>query len=155
MMKILMGGTIAAGLAAGLLWPASSPTPMSDPSREVVLSRSADRHFYAEGKVDGRTIRFLVDTGSSAVALTQADATRVGIDVNPDDFELIGEGASGLVRGKYVTVKSIDIGGIVRDDVKVAIVEGASISLLGQPFLEEIEEIVIRKGEMRLREGGA
>jgi hypothetical protein len=31
-------------------------------------------------------------------------------------------------------------------------VPGASVSLLGQPFLEKVDEIVIRKGEMRLRE---
>jgi len=34
------------------------------------------------------------------------------------------------------------------------VVEGANVSLLGQPFLENIDEIVIRKGEMLLRDQG-
>jgi hypothetical protein len=35
--------------------------------------------------------------------------------------------------------------------VKAVVVPGASVSLLGQPFLDKIDEIVIRDGEMRLK----
>ena len=34
------------------------------------------------------------------------------------------------------------------------IVPGATVSLLGQPFLEKVDEIVIRQGEMRLTSDG-
>lgn len=153
-MKLILGGTIAAGLAAGFAWP-TGPAPSAPTGHEeVVLARSADRHFYADASVDGRPVRFLVDTGSSAIALTQEDARRLGIAFDPARFELIGEGASGLVRGQYVEVASVAVGAIEKRNVRVAIVEGAAISLLGQPFLGELDEIVIRKEEMRLRTQG-
>ncbi|HEY1143454.1 MAG TPA: hypothetical protein VGE68_05405, partial [Sphingomicrobium sp.] len=57
-----------------------------------------------------------------------------------------------MVRGQYVQLASIDVDGIQQQDAKAVIVEGASVSLLGQPFLENIDEIVIRKGEMVLRD---
>ena len=153
-MKALLILTVAAGLAAGLFWPTQSgPRPGSPTAEEVLLHRSPDRHFYAEAKVDGKPIRFLVDTGSSAIALTVEDAQKLGIEVEPEEYELIGEGASGLVRGKYVDVGAIELGEIRQERVKVAVVEGARISLLGQPFLEQLDEIVIRKDRMMLRGG--
>ncbi len=152
-MKLLIFLTALAGIAVGLLWPPQDHGGGSSPgwAREVVLHRSSDRHFYAEAKINGKSIRFLVDTGSSAVALTPEDARKLGIAVSPAEYELLGQGASGIVRGKYVEVDSIEVGGISQEDVEVAVVEGASISLLGQPFLEELDEIVIRKDVMLLR----
>lgn len=152
-MKALLALTVAAGLAVGVFWPTQSGAPPASAAEEVVLHRSSDRHFYAEAKVDGKPIRFLVDTGSSAVALTVEDAKKLGIEVEPQEYQLIGEGASGLVRGKYVDVEAIELGEIRQEGVKVAVVEGARISLLGQPFLEQLDEIVIRKDRMMLRTG--
>ena len=57
-----------------------------------------------------------------------------------------------MVRGQYVELKSIDVGGIRESDAKAVVVQGANVSLLGQPFLENVDEIVIRKGEMLLRD---
>ena len=37
-------------------------------------------------------------------------------------------------------------------NAKAVVLQGASVSLLGQPFLENVDEIVIRKGEMTLRD---
>jgi aspartyl protease family protein len=93
----------------------------------------------------------MIDTGASATALTEDDARAIGFDVDPDKYEVIGDGASGMVRGQYVQLKSIDVSGIRQTDAQAVVVQGASVSLLGQPFLEKIDEIVIRKGEMRLK----
>lgn len=56
-----------------------------------------------------------------------------------------------MVRGQYVQLRSIDVGGIRQSDAKAVVVAGATVSLLGQPFLEKVDEIVIRNGEMRLK----
>ena len=151
--RALLVGTIAAGAAAGIFWPthkAAAPTASS--ALEVTLERRSDKHFYAEANVNGRPVHFLIDTGASETALTEDDARKIGLKVDPSKYELIGEGASGMVRGQYVQLASIDVDGIQQQDAKAVIVEGASVSLLGQPFLENIDEIVIRKGEMVLRD---
>ena len=51
-----------------------------------------------------------------------------------------------------VELEQIDVGGIRESDIKAVVVQGANVSLLGQPFLENVDEIVIRKGEMLLRD---
>jgi uncharacterized protein (UPF0276 family) len=43
--------------------------------------KASDGHFWADGEVNGARVRFLVDTGATAVALTPADAERLGIDL--------------------------------------------------------------------------
>ena len=144
---------LVAGAAVGIFWPTHRTEP-SAPGIEVSLQRSSDRHFYATASVNGHDVRFLVDTGASEIALTEDDARKVGIKFDPDRYELLGEGASGFVRGQYVNLDTIQIDGIHENGVKAVVVEGAAVSLLGQPFLENIDEIVIRKGEMVLRDQG-
>lgn len=153
--KLAIGGTIVAGVAIGLLWPTShSAQPAgSAAATEVLLERNSDHHYYADANVNGRPVHFMIDTGASETALTEDDAKAIGIPVDPNKYEVIGDGASGMVRGQYVDLKSIDLQGIKQEDAKAVVVPGASVSLLGQPFLEKVDEIVIRKGEMRLKAG--
>ena len=60
-----------------------------------------------------------------------------------------------MVRGQYVDLQSVEIGGIADSGTKAVVVQGANVSLLGQPFLEEVDEIIIRKSEMILRDSRA
>ena len=137
----------------GFVWPVSrgGTSGSTENPAEVVISRSGDLHYYADAKVNGRPVHFMVDTGSSDTALTEADAKSAGIAVDPDKYEVIGEGASGIVRGQYIQLQSLDLEGLGAKDVKAVIVPGASVSLLGQNFLDKVDEIVIRRGEMRLK----
>lgn len=150
--KIVVAVTVAAGLGLGTLWPSSSSPAAGAGISETVLDRSADGHFYADVAINGATVRFLVDTGSTMIALSEDDAKKAGIAVDPADYALLGEGASGLVRGKETTVTRLSLGSIEQRDVKAAVIEGATTSLLGAQFLDTIDEIIIRKGQMTLRE---
>jgi len=152
--KLAIVATVAAGLAIGFLWPTpqrSKAAIAGDAGTEVVIERNSDHHYYTDAEVNGHSVHFMIDTGASATALTESDAQAIGINVDRSKYEVIGDGASGMVRGQYVQLKSIDVGGIRQQDAQAVIVEGASVSLLGQPFLEKVDEIVIRQGEMRLR----
>lgn len=150
--KIALVATIGAGVVLGLAWPTPHRTQSSPLGRsEVVIERNSDRHYYADASVNGRPVHFMVDTGAGETALTEADAEQAGITIDPRKYEVIGDGASGIVRGQYVELKSIDFGGIKQQNAKAVVVAGASVSLLGQPFLEQVDQITIRKGEMRFR----
>ncbi len=48
---------------------------------ELVITASADGHFYVNGRANGERIRFMVDTGASRVTLSPQDASRIGIDM--------------------------------------------------------------------------
>jgi aspartyl protease family protein len=152
--KLALLATVVAGLTIGLLWPTaqrSSAAPTRAGGAEVVIERNSDHHYYADASVNGQSVHFMIDTGASETALTEADARAIGLPVDPSKYEVIGDGASGMVRGQYVQLKSIDLNGIRQQDAHAVIVPGAAVSLLGQPFLEKVDEIVIRQGEMRLK----
>lgn len=156
MLKIALAGVVAAGVGIGLLWPASKAESSNGLGavHELVIGRSADGHYYADAEVNGAPVRFLIDTGTTTIALSQEDAKKAGIAFSPSEFELIGQGASGMVRGKDVTLGKIAFNGVEQADAKAAVVEGTPTSLLGAQFLDTMDEIVIRKGEMTLRKRG-
>jgi aspartyl protease family protein len=58
---------------------ASAEAPVAEPIvQPASISKASDGHFWAEAEVNGERVRFLVDTGATAVALTAADAQRLG-----------------------------------------------------------------------------
>jgi aspartyl protease family protein len=164
--------TIGIGLAVGLLMPVAQPSsqpptaakpvasakaPSPPPTVGVatagrIIERAADGHFYVEAEVNGRPVRFLVDTGASAVVLTMADAQRVGLPFAVNDFAVIARGASGDVRGQRLRIGSVAIGDQKAFDVDGAVVaEGLDISLLGQSFLTHLGSVVIDRDRMTLQ----
>jgi aspartyl protease family protein len=110
-------------------------------SGAVRLERLEDGHFYVHGEVNGQLARFLVDTGASMVALTMEDAERLGVDFSPSDFEVVGTGASGPVRGQRVMLDKVIVEGREAHQVEAAVLEGLTISLLGQSFLTRLGSI--------------
>ena len=149
--------TIAAGVAIGLAWPTGNSANQaalaeaSGERRETTLERERNGHFYTYADVNGEPVRFIVDTGASYVALTTRDAKRLNIPFDPRDFEYVGEGASGPVRGKFVTLDRIEIEGKAVEDVKAAILEGSTLSLLGQSYLSRMGEVQMKGEYMILR----
>jgi aspartyl protease family protein len=155
---------IAVGIVVGLAWPSGRPTaPVApavasaaasvaaadDAPRETVLERSEGGHFYANVEVNGQLVRFLVDTGASGIALTEGDAERVGLDFDRGDYEQVGMGAAGPVRGKFVTLDKVSLDGKAARGVEGAILEGSDISLLGQAYLTRFS-VEMRGDTMRI-----
>lgn len=101
----------------------------------TVLQRQPDGHFYSDVKIQGRSVEFLVDTGASMVALSESDARRAGVNFNRSNYRVIGSGASGPVRGQYVTLSSLTFGGRTHQNVQAVVLEGGDTSLLGQSVL--------------------
>src|SRR5258706_12968969 len=49
-------------------------------AQSVTLSAGAGGHFMADGQINGAAIRFMVDTGATAIVIPGSDATRLRID---------------------------------------------------------------------------
>ena len=108
------------------------------------IPKSADGHFWADGQVT-RTgsrpaafghVRFLVDTGATAVALTPADAERLGIQ--PADLHYGSQvvTAAGATRAASVKLASITVAGARLENVDALVIEkGLDTSLLGMTYL--------------------
>lgn len=100
------------------------------------ISKSADGHYWARAEVDGRSLRVLVDTGASAVALTAADARRLGLNPERLSYDRSIAAASGRVRAAPVTLDHVEVGGVRVERVAALVVEnGLPASLLGMSYL--------------------
>ena len=114
--------------------PAPAVASVDDGAAQIV--KAADGHFWAEAKVDGRAVRFLIDTGATAVALSQTDAKRLGIDTKTLDYSYKVMTASGETRAASVKLASVSVAGAQVRDVEALVVEkGLETSLLGMSYL--------------------
>jgi aspartyl protease family protein len=114
--------------------PAPAVASVDDGAAQIV--KAADGHFWAEAKVDGRAVRFLIDTGATAVALSQTDAQRLGIDTKTLNYSYRVMTASGETRAAAVKLASISVAGAQVRDVEALVVEkGLETSLLGMTYL--------------------
>jgi aspartyl protease family protein len=114
--------------------PAPVAASVDDGAAQIV--KGADGHFWAEAKVDGRAVRFLIDTGATAVALSQTDAKRLGIDTKGLDYSYKVMTASGQTRAASVKLASVSVAGAKVRDVEALVIEnGLETSLLGMSYL--------------------
>lgn len=150
-------------VAAPVVQAKNGSTPGSPPIKEtrkpnlpsttgpLTLDKQKDGHFYAEGTANGQSVRFLVDTGASVVALTDADARRLGLFWNHSELENVGRGVGGDVTGKPVEIAELRVGGLTAYNVRAVIIpQGLDVSLLGQSFLSKIPHVGISGGRMTL-----
>jgi len=108
-------------------------------SQSATLTADQRGHFVVEGQVNGGTVRFLVDTGATTVALSSADATRLGIDYRKGERGLVGT-ANGTAAAYRVKLDTVQVGGIVASNVDAAVLEGnLPMALLGMSFLNRMD----------------
>jgi aspartyl protease family protein len=115
-------------------------TPIERTGGEVVLRRAEDGHFHADVAVNGTTIRMLVDTGASMIALGIEDAARIGIDINALSFNDVVSTANGPAASANVKLDEVRLGSIVRKNVRASVSRGLTGSLLGMSFLDRLSK---------------
>jgi aspartyl protease family protein len=114
------------------------------PAREHKIPKAQDGHYWAMANVDGARVRFLVDTGSSAVALTPSDAVRLGVDTAHLSYNQPVFTAAGRERAAAVTLDHIDIDGTRVEHVSALVMRnGLPASLLGMSFLGRLSRIEV------------
>ena len=115
------------------------------------VPRAADGLFYLDALVNGVSVRFLVDTGSTSVVLTSRDALRVGIDAKLDAAAQRAQTAGGSVAMARVKLARLVAGPASGEDVEAAVTDSSlGVSLLGQSWLARFDSVTIRRDRMIL-----
>lgn len=108
--------------------------------RTASLRKEGDGHYWATARVNDASVKFLVDTGASLVALTKRDARRIGINTDRLDRNAEVRTAAGRVKAATTTIDEITIDGVTVKNVSAVIIEeGLEHSLLGMSFLNRLE----------------
>lgn len=107
------------------------------------IYRAPDGLFYVTARVNGRPIRFLVDTGASVMVLRQSDAEAIGAPSRSDARTRI-TGVGGSTAMGWTQVSQISVGGKQVRNVRAAVAKrGLAVSLLGQNLLSRVGKMHI------------
>jgi aspartyl protease family protein len=130
----------------------TAQTPASVSGRTVTIARDRRGHFQVEARVDGRRLDFMVDTGASVIALTAADAKRLGIFPAFNDYKARVRTANGTVKAAPVMLGSVDVGGLVVRDVQALVMPDNALSenLLGLAYLTKLKRFEYAGGKLVL-----
>lgn len=101
----------------------------------IVLPVSSGGHFTTQGAINGRAVSFMLDTGATTVAMSAADAQRIGLDYSKGQPVRLST-ANGVAQGYRVRLDSVRIGDVEVYDVE-AIVSQQPMPyvLLGNSFI--------------------
>ena len=117
----------------------------SDDRQSAVLAADGRGHFHAEGAINGGSMRFILDTGATSIALPAADAVRLGLDYRKGRPATIHT-ANGPAPAWRVKLDSVRVGAIELQNVDALVLEqGLDVALLGMSFLNRVE--MFRSGD--------
>ena len=106
---------------------------------QIVLTAGSGGHFITDGSINGKIVRFLVDTGATNVSMGQAEAQRLGIDYSRGQRG-IARTANGDVVVTRVTLGSVRVGDVTVYNVDAIVTPMAMEHiLLGNSFLSRFQ----------------
>jgi len=125
------------------LVPAGTALTVDDGERgeqAVRIRRIGSGQFVAKTRVQGVSIKMLVDTGASTVVLTQSDAIRIGVDISSLRYLVPVQTANGTTQAARVQLRDISVGIVGLNRVEALIAKPGALhqSLLGMSFLSRL-----------------
>ena len=109
--------------------------------------------FRSVGTINGRTVRFLVDTGATTVAMNKSQAKQLGVDYRMTGERVVVSTASENVDGYRVRLRSVSLGKIKLRNVDAMVIDGKHPGpiLLGMSFLGKLT-VEKAGGVMKIRQ---
>lgn len=106
---------------------------------QIVIAAGSGGHFVADGAINGKVVRFMVDTGATSIAMSEAEAKRIGLDYTRGQRGL-ARTANGSVVAHRVSLASVRLGDVTVYDVDAVVVPaGMELVLLGNSFLSRFQ----------------
>jgi aspartyl protease family protein len=105
--------------------------------KELRIRKSLDGHFWVNGELNGRKIRFLVDSGATVTSISTDIAALA--DIEPGGFPTYVQTANGTVQVRRARAERLKVGTIERRDLAVHVSENfGPTSVLGMNFLSSL-----------------
>ncbi|HYP84430.1 retropepsin-like aspartic protease family protein [Variovorax sp.] len=101
----------------------------------IVLPANSGGHFMTLGAINGRSVNFMVDTGATLVALSDADAQRIGLNYDKKNPVRVNT-ANGVTLAYRVRLDSVRVGDVSVTGVDAVVSEQPMpYILLGNSFI--------------------
>lgn len=105
---------------------------------QMRIPQSVDGHFYVDASVNGRPVRFLVDSGATMTTIGRRTAAEANVTVSDRRNQMVRTG-NGIVRVATGRAKDFDIGVIRRSDVGLHVADAEEFNVLGMNYLSSLE----------------
>ena len=114
-------------------------TPSPGTGSQITLSSDANGHFLTPGRINGRGVTFLVDTGATLVALGRDEADRLGLPYQKG--QRVGlRTANGDAIGWRIALDSVRVGDVEIYNVEAVVQpQPMPFVLLGNSFLSRFQ----------------
>jgi len=105
---------------------------------EIRIPMAIDGHFWVDGRVNGKKVKFLVDSGATMTTVGRKTAARVGMEVSPQRNQVVRTG-NGLIRVATGRAQTLEVGTIERADLPVHVADDEDLNVLGMNFLSSLQ----------------
>lgn len=120
--------------------------------RAALVPMSREGHFTADFRVNGRSVRGLIDTGATYVAINRSTARHLGVSPLKSDFRHQVRTANGTTSAALVNLDRMEIGAISVENVEAFVLEDQALSstLIGMSFMSKLKSYRVKDNRMEL-----
>jgi aspartyl protease family protein len=111
-------------------------TPVEQ-GRETRIPMAIDGHFWVNAKLNGKDVRFLVDSGATMTTIGRDTALAAGVAVSSERDQFVRTG-NGIIRVSSGRAAELEVGGIHRSGVGLQIADNDDLNVLGMNFLSSL-----------------
>jgi aspartyl protease family protein len=117
----------------------------------MTLRKSEDGHFWVDAEVNGREIRFMIDSGATFTAMSSSAAKAAGVEPDGLGLKTVVETANGIVEADRATIRDLRMGSLEMNGHDVVIADAfGDTNVLGMNFLSELESWRVEGSNMIL-----
>lgn len=119
-------------------------------TQRIVLRQTGGGHFMTGGAINGKSVRFMVDTGATTIAMDESTAKRIGLKYKKGK-RIRGQTANGIAEGWAVKLDSVRLGSVTVHAIEAAVLQSSMRQvLLGNSFLNRFT--MTRNGDQMVLE---
>ena len=120
---------------------------------EITIRRQDDGHYWLQVDVNGKPVRFMIDSGATTTAVNANTARETGIEVDGTGYPVFLNTANGSVAARRGIIQSLKIGTHEIGQHNVVVSESfGDTNVLGMNFLDSMQSWKVEANVMTLKQ---
>ena len=120
---------------------------------EITIRRQDDGHYWLQVDVNGKPVRFMIDSGATTTAVNANTARETGIEVDATGYPVFLNTANGSVAARRGIIQSLKIGTHEIGQHNVVVSESfGDTNVLGMNFLDSMQSWKVEANVMTLKQ---
>ena len=120
---------------------------------DITIRRQDDGHYWLQVDVNGKPVRFMIDSGATTTAVNANTARETGIQVDTDGYPVFLNTANGSVAAQRGIIQSLKIGTHEIGQHNVVVSESfGDTNVLGMNFLDSMQSWRVEANVMTLKQ---